>query len=412
MTGNSQQAAPAQRISDLRRTRIAPAASLRRSGPRQGALAAPDSTPDRRLVQRLRARTEATPFPRRPNSQQVTRTVVAHLADLVGAGLAAGDAVRAGASLPGRCGRVLAAVAARVERGERLATALVGAGLSLSQAELAIVTAGECGGDLRAALFQLRDLLAERAESRARVVRALTYPAALILLTLVVVAVAAQLILPSITAFHRQQGAELPLATQALLTAGNLLSLWGPLLVSTLPPLVVACFFALRFPRFRLLYDHAVLALPLAGRLVAQGERGRFYALVAALLAAGGEIDAALAMATPTVANGVIRARCARARRLLLKGIPISTAVARSGLDPGGEDAALLAVAEAGVGYQTCFARLAAVAATRRKHTLALGMRLAEPIALSLVAIAAGTTVFAVYQPLLGTAGLFANAVP
>ncbi len=337
---------------------------------------------------------------------------MAHLADLVGAGLSAGDALRAGAALPGRCGGVLAAVAARIERGERLATALGGAGLALTQAELAIVSAGERGGDLRAALFQLRDLLAERFESRAELARAVAYPTALILLALAVVAVAGRLILPSIAAFHQQQGAQLPLATQGLLATSSMLARWAPLMIAAPAPIAAVSVFASRFPRFRLLYDHAVLALPLAGRLVAQGERGRFYALVAALLAAGSEIDTALAMAVPTVANTVIRARCARARRLLLKGVPISTAVARSGLDSSGEDRALLAVAESGVGYRTCFARMAAVAATRRRHTLALATRLAEPVALSLVALVAGATVFAVYQPLLATAGLLAGAVP
>ncbi|RMF21169.1 MAG: hypothetical protein D6760_10040 [Deltaproteobacteria bacterium] len=349
---------------------------------------------------------------KRSCSAELTRAVVSHLADLIGAGLPACDALRAGAALPGRCGRTMAAIAARVGGGERLASALGKAGLALSPAELAIVGAGERGGNLTATLFQLRDLLSERAELRAQVTRTAAYPTLLVLLTLAVVTAAGQFILPSIAAFHRQQGAQLPVLTRLLLASSDALVRWAPLLLPALVLCAAAYSLARRAPRLRVLSDHAVLALPLAGRLVAQGERGRFYALVAALLATGSEIDAALAMATPTVANSVIRAQCVRARQLLLKGMPISVAVARSGLDPSGEDRALLSVAEAGVGFHVCFSRLAAAAAARRSHTLALAARLAEPIAVSFVALAAGATVLAVYQPLLGTAGLLAEAMP
>jgi type II secretory pathway component PulF len=352
-----------------------------------------------------------TPSNRPALRRRGSRSLIARLAGLLAAGLPTGEALAIGATAGGSEAAAFAHLAAAVERGQTLSIALARLGCQLSDAEIAVVAAGERSGNLRRALGLLDSHLQAQAEQRQQLVQALLYPCALLTTTLAVTVLVAALVVPAFASMYAELDGELPLVTRCVVAVGDSLRAYG-----------AACFAAVfagsaalastrrRGSRAGHLLDHCLIETPLVGRVVRMGARVQLYGIVAALLEAGLDVERALELATPSLANRAARRHCVRMRRMLRGGTKLSDALARSGLDRVGHDASLLRVAEATGNYEACFKRLAAVAGDERNTLLLRATRLAEPLAVTLVAVVVAATVLAVYQPLLGSAGLLTGA--
>jgi len=160
------------------------------------------------------------------------------------------------------------------------------------------------------------------------------------------------------------------------------------------------------------LRDAALLAVPGVGSLVRSAELERLYALLGALIEAGLDLDAALALAEPTAGNRELRRRLQALRAHVRRGEPLSRALERARIDGSGEDAATLRAAEAGRGYAGALARLAATHANLRRARTAALLGAAEPAAVALMAILVGAVVLAIYEPILGGATSIAGIGP
>jgi len=352
--------------------------------------------------------------PRRRSHARVrrrhVRIVVSRLQRMVAAGIPPGEALALGAGATGAVAAAFTRVSAAVARGRPLSASLAAAALPLSEADLALVVAGERSGDLARSLGLLDQRLSQRENDRHRLLQALLYPSILITGTALVTSAMAVFVLPSFATMYDELGAELPATTRTVIATGGWLAAHGPATAGTTAIAAIALLWARRRSTgLRRALDRAALATPWIGRLMHTTERARLYATMAVLLQAGLDVERALALAAPAVATTVVRERCARVGRLLRSGTRLSLAIDRSGLDLDGGDSGLLRVAEATGDYATCLQQLSAVAAEERDLAVAGLARVAEPAAVAIVALAVGATVLAVYQPVLGSAALLAG---
>jgi general secretion pathway protein F len=350
-------------------------------------------------------------FRRRATRHQLL-AAVSRLHSLMSAGLAPAEALAAGAEAGGAAGALLAGVAAWVRRGDSLSGAMNRMALPLGAAELALVTAGERSGRVARAIELLVERMEATSRDRKKIVQAFLYPCVLLSVTTLVVIAVATLVLPAFTDIYVQTGRPLPGSTRTLMSLADFALRSGPqALLVLIGLLAAATWMHANVGLAADAIDRATLGLPLVGRLVAAADRGRFYRTLAALLEAGLDLDAALALAAPTVSNRVLRGRCLRVHALVRNGVRLSAALRRSTIDPTEHDASLLRIAEATGDYAGAFARLAAIAAERREATLTTVVRLAEPCAVLGVAAAVGATVVAVYQPIIGSAASLAGGL-
>ena len=137
-------------------------------------------------------------------------------------------------------------------------------------------------------------------EEKARVLRdsvvsALIYPAILVTVAGVSLAVLLAYVVPQFTALFADAGRALPVSTQIVIGTVDLLRSSWPLLVLG----AVACALVLR--RYR--RHGIVLRIPLVGELVKRIETARLSASLAALLASGVSLLAALSIARDIVSN-------------------------------------------------------------------------------------------------------------
>jgi len=353
-------------------------------------------------------------------------TTIARLAALTAAGVATGDAIAASARAAARPasksrsrwsrprgGRLLGELHSAIKRGVALSAAMGAAGLPFSEAEVAVVRAGERGGSTPRALTLLAERMEREAGGRRRIASALAYPCLLAVGAVGALCFLSIVVLPSFTTLYTGQNVQLPLATRLLLAFGDGVRAWGAaLLFAMLAGIAVFAVARRHSPDFARLCDRlAIDAAPLR-TLVAPRAAHESCALLALLLEAGCEAEEALMLAARAAANRIVASRLTDALRSLRHGVPLSRAWSAASLDRSGDAAPLLEIAEATGGYAQAFSRLAALEGAAAEHALAQTCRLAEPVAVIAMAVAVGGGVLALYQPMLGSASLLLGGTP
>jgi len=331
------------------------------------------------------------------------------VAALTAAGMTTGDALASSSCLRARGGSdaCLARLAAGVRRGLSLSTAMAAPGLPFSEAEIAVVRAGESGGATARTLTLLAERVERESEGRRRIASALTYPCILMVGALASLSFLSIVVLPSFTSLYAGQGAQLPATTRALLAFGNAAGRYG-LSVATAAALAVAAakVARARSVRWRRLLARAAVELPLLRSLLAPGAMHASCGLLALLFEAGCEAEEALALAARASVNAVIAERLAHCLRLLRRGLALSRAWTSAGLDRSGDATILLEIAEATGNYAEAFSKLGLLEGRAADEALARVCRWAEPISVIVMACAVGGGVLALYQPMLGSASL------
>jgi type IV pilus assembly protein PilC len=131
-----------------------------------------------------------------------------------------------------------------------------------------LVAAGENSGTLPLQMERLADQLARQLALRRQLVSALAYPVVVLHVSLLVVVALLWWVVPSMAQLFSDMGAQLPAATQAVLSASHWLQTTGPWMATGL--LLVGLFMGIVYRQsaaVRLQLDRALLRLPAWGRL-------------------------------------------------------------------------------------------------------------------------------------------------
>ncbi|HYG77964.1 MAG TPA: type II secretion system F family protein [Planctomycetota bacterium] len=170
-----------------------------------------------------------------------------------------------------------------------------------------MVRAGEAGGVLDEIFARLADYREKAQRLQQKILGALLYPAAVIIIAGAILAGIMIFIIPKFEQMFREmQLGELPLMTQALMAIANLcVSFWYVLIL--LP--VLAAFgvkFASKTPRGRLLIDTFKLKLPVFGLIVSKSSVSRFCRTLGTLVQSGVPILEALQIIRNATGNQVL----------------------------------------------------------------------------------------------------------
>lgn len=250
----------------------------------------------------------------------------------LGALLAAGLTLDRALGLIARMGEAPAAALAReaqaaVRSGASLSDALAARPDAFSPFVVALVRAGEAGGELAAALERTAQYLARARDLRESLRTALTYPAIVAVFAVLCLAFLIAVVIPQFEAVYRDAGAALPLPTRAVLALGAFARDWGWALLLLAIAAAVAARAAWRDARLRLEIDRRLLRFPLLRRL----DTERFARAASALLGAGVGLPQALELAASTMTNHALQAAAREAARAIREGETLGRALARSG---------------------------------------------------------------------------------
>jgi type IV pilus assembly protein PilC len=194
-----------------------------------------------------------------------------------------------------------------VERGSSLSASMSKHPKIFSGLFVAMVRAGETGGQLDTVLTRVADNFEADYKLRQKVKAAMTYPVVVAGIAVLLVTVMLLFIVPTFAEMFKGLGGELPLPTQILLTLSQAAKWLVPLLVV----LAIAGFIAYKRLRksnaqFRLRADRLKLKIPIFGDLFQKIALSRFARTLALLLRAGVPVLQALDIVAETTGNEVL----------------------------------------------------------------------------------------------------------
>lgn len=259
------------------------------------------------------------------------------LAGLVGAGLALERALTALADEAETAAQrnLVAALRAEVNAGSSFARALAQHRGEFSDIYVAVIAAGEQGGQLGAVLERLADDLDERQALRAKLLGAALYPAIVTLVAVVIVLFLVGYVVPQVATVFSGTKRALPWLTVAMLGLSDFVRNYGWMMLIATILIAIGGHFALGIDHFRLKFDAFWLRLPVIGRLARGYNAARFASTLAMLAAAGVPILRALQAAAETLDNRAMRADALDTLALVREGAPLASALARKPRFPG-----------------------------------------------------------------------------
>jgi type IV pilus assembly protein PilC len=265
-----------------------------------------------------------------------------------------------------------------------------------------MVRAGEAGGRLEVVLLQLARFMEKAERIRRRILAAMCYPAAVMTVTVLIVAALMLFVVPKFRVIFAEQlhGAPLPGLTQAVMEASSFIGgnvLWIVLVLGGACALQAALRATARGQQW---VGALLLATPLVGELVRRTAVARFARTLGTLMANGVPILQALEIARDTCGNAVLAAALTAVHGRVQGGSAVAAALAATQCFPD------MLVSMVSVGEETgALAEMlvrVADAYDDEVDTAVGGLTsLLEPLMIVFLALTVGTIVIALFLPIV-----------
>jgi general secretion pathway protein F len=211
--------------------------------------------------------------------------------------------------------------------GEPLSSAMRRAGALFSEPTRKLVAAGEASGRLSDVIVRLATAEARNKDLSDRAISAMIYPALLVVVMLIVLAIIFTTVVPRLAPLFEQSGEALPLAAAVLLAVAQFFNAYGTLVGIGCMSGLAGLLYAVRQPSVRVALDR----WSFRSRLLFDIPRGihaaQFARNTAMLLAGGMPLNRALETAQGAVASVHLRQRLSGAIEMVRQGKPVKAAL-------------------------------------------------------------------------------------
>ncbi|MDO4566904.1 MAG: type II secretion system F family protein [Oscillospiraceae bacterium] len=204
---------------------------------------------------------------------------------------------------PQRVRAVYSELYASLQRGSSLSEAMAAQG-GFPPLLISAVRASESSGQMDVSCAQMANHYEKEHRTKSKIRTAAFYPIFLLALTVVIVLVIFNFILPSF--FTLFEGMELPAITQFILNLSNALQEHGLIILICFLIFAALLAFILRLPAVKLRTDRLKLRLPVIGRLLKTIYTSRFARTLSSLYSSGLTILNALQNTKDTIGNSYI----------------------------------------------------------------------------------------------------------
>jgi type IV pilus assembly protein PilC len=265
---------------------------------------------------------------------------------------------------------------------------------------VAMVEAGETGGFLDLVLAQIADFQAREKELKSKVMTALMYPVILLVLAMGVLIFLLVFFIPRFQTIFAGFNAELPLITQVIVAASELVRGYGLFLAVGVIFAVVSARSWLNSEKGRRAWEGILLKLPLIGPLIAQFAMARFCRMLGTLLQAGVPLINGLNVARRSIGNQVLIDAVSTSIDRVKEGKPLGKSLAENRSLFPGAIVEMISVAEESGKLDIELMRIATVTEGDLDRQLKSTVALAEPIMLFVIAALIGTIFIGMVIPI------------
>ncbi|MDQ3212755.1 MAG: type II secretion system F family protein [Acidobacteriota bacterium] len=294
---------------------------------------------------------------------------------------------------------VLDDVYERVRGGSSLSEAFEAQGTMFPGIYTASLLAGEKSGSLETVIRRYVAYVKIVSGVRRKTISALVYPAILLLLSCVVVAIIVLRVVPEFGAFYNQFGRELPLSTRIIVAVSEFAGTYFLLMVLGIVVAVAAFWSWLRAAGNRRRFDRWTLSIPMLGSIARKFATSQAARTLATLLGGGIPLVNAIDVASRSIGNQYMAHELQLAAQQVREGRALSTALHDSGAFP---DVAIkmVEVGESTGALQEMLNSLSEFYDEEIETNLGRFVTLVEPALLVIMGLVIAGLLLALYMPL------------
>lgn len=265
---------------------------------------------------------------------------------------------------------------------------------------VSMIRAGELAGNLDEVLARLADFLEGSQKLKSKITGAMIYPAVMVFIGTIIIAVLMIKVIPEITKTFTQAGKTLPINTRFLIaTSGFIGRNWILILIA----LIVGGFLFVKWKGSEAgkpVWHRFVLKLPGVGPLVRTINTSRFSRTLGTMLASGVPMLRALDAAKATMGNVVLQHVIDDAKRAVTEGESLAATLKKSGQFPP-TMIHMVAVGERAGQLEQMLERVALAYEAEIETKLSRFIALLEPLMLLSMGVIVAFIVISILQPIM-----------
>lgn len=295
---------------------------------------------------------------------------------------------------------LLLAIKADVEGGSALTEALSKHPLYFDELYVNLVQAGEQAGVLDTLLDKIATYKEKTESLKKKIKKAMTYPAAVIVVALVVSAILLIYVVPQFESLFQGFGADLPAFTRFVMDLSELAQKWWWVALGAIVGAAVAFTAAKkRSPAFNHALDRFVLKIPVVGNIMHKAAYARFARTLATMFAAGVPLVEALTSVAGATGNHVYTQAVLSMREQVSSGQQLQLAMKQAELFPN-MIVQMVAIGEEAGSLDTMLSKVADFYEEEVDNAVDSLSSLLEPLIMCILAVLVGGLVIAMYLPI------------
>ena len=286
-----------------------------------------------------------------------------------------------------------------VEGGSTFAGALKKHPATFNELYTNLVVAGEEGGILDTILTRLANYIEKSEALKKKVKSALIYPATIVGVALIVVAILMIFVIPVFETLFKSAGQNLPLPTLIVMTLSKLIKKYVVILI---PALILLFYMARKYYQTqngRAVIDRLILKLPVFGPLLRKIAVARFSRTLGTLVSSGVPILDGLTIVSRTSGNKTIETAILSARASIREGETIAEPLNRSKIFPP-MVIQMISVGESTGALDNMLSKIAEFYEEEVDIAVANLTSLLEPFLMVFLGVVIGGVVIAMYLPI------------
>ncbi|HUO07378.1 MAG TPA: type II secretion system F family protein [Phycisphaerae bacterium] len=269
-----------------------------------------------------------------------------------------------------------------------------------SSVYVAMVRAGEAGGFLDVVLNQIAEFRTREQDLKGKVKAAMVYPCVLGTLAVGVLIFLLTFFIPTFSGIFKDLGGSLPLLTQIIMAASDVVLHYGLYVALVLIAIVVIVQRAAATDAGRRNIERAILATPALGKVIAFFAMVRFCRMLGTLLGAGVSLIASLKVAKEAIGNQTLSDTVGHGIEEVQRGESLARALGQAEQLFPASVVEMIAIAEETGRLDKELVRLSIAYETELDRHLRILVALAEPALLFVMASLIGTVVIGMLLPI------------
>ena len=296
--------------------------------------------------------------------------------------------------------KLILSIKADVEGGSALAEALAKQPLYFDDLFVNLVEAGEQAGALESLLDKVATYKEKTEAIKKKIKKALTYPAAVLVVAFVVTTILLIFVIPSFEDLFRGFGADLPAFTRMVIDLSAFVRTQGVFIVMIIGAAISAfLYFKKRSRKFRHFLDRLMLKLPVIGPILQKASIARYARTLSTMFAAGVPLVEAMESVAGATGNIVYEEAVLTMRDEVATGQRLQQAMENTSLFPN-MVVQMIAVGEESGSLDEMSAKVADFFEDDVDNAVDNLSSLLEPMIMAILGVLVGGLVVAMYLPI------------